>query len=470
MIEQTDSGPAWVNDIHSSLNATRVAKIAVPRAFGELQELVRDAATKNTPIALAGCRHAMGGQQFATDGLLIDLRELNQVVAFERDRGLIHVQAGIQWPALLAGYQAAQSDGRSAWGIAQKQTGADTFTLGGSLSANAHGRGLRMRPLIQDVEAFTLLKSNGEFVRCSREENFDLFGLAIGGYGLFGIISEVTLRLTPRRCLERVVKVISRDELPEQFANRIDEGFLYGDFQFSIDEQSDDFLRRGVFSCYRPAERSAPEPAARSLDESSWLKLLHLAHTDRARAFQKYTDHYLSTNGQTYWSDTHQLGPYLPDYAQRVQQLSGSTTPSSLMISELYVPRAELPAFLEDAARELRSRGAIVIYGTVRLIEKDTESFLPWARESYGCVIFNLLVEHTAEGKENAAAAFRALIDLAIARGGSYFLTYHRFATKHQVEACYPQFPEFLALKKKHDPSELFQSDWYRHYRGMFAE
>jgi FAD/FMN-containing dehydrogenase len=134
------------------------------------------------------------------------------------------------------------------------------------------------------------------------------------------------------------------------------------------------------------------------------------------------------------------------------------------------VPRAELPAFLEDAARELRSRGAIVIYGTVRLIEKDTESFLPWARESYGCVIFNLLVEHTAEGKENAAAAFRALIDLAIARGGSYFLTYHRFATKHQVEACYPQFPEFLALKKKHDPSELFQSDWYRHYRGMFAE
>lgn len=468
MNEHIDSGPAWVNDIHSSLNATRVAKIAVPRTLGELQELVRRAASARLPIALAGCRHAMGGQQFATDGLLIDLRELNQIVAFDRERGLIHVQAGIQWPALIAGYQAAQADGRSAWGIAQKQTGADTFTLGGSLSANGHGRGLRLRPIIQDVEEFTLLNAEGEFVRCSREENAGLFGLAIGGYGLFGIIAEVTLRLTPRRCLERVVKVVAGDELPGQFASRIEEGFLYGDFQFSIDERSDDFLRRGVFSCYRPVENSVPAKPARSLDENSWLQLLHLAHTDRARAFQKYTDYYLSTNGQTYWSDTHQLGPYLPDYARRVQQLSGATTPSSLMISELYVPREELPAFLEVAARELRARGAIVIYGTVRLIEKDTESFLAWARESYGCVIFNLLVQHTPEGKEAAAGAFRALIDLAIARGGSYFLTYHRFATKQQVSACYPQFGEFLALKKKHDPREIFQSDWYRYYRGVF--
>lgn len=469
MSVQAVSGPAWVNDIHSSLNATRVAGITTPRTQEELQDRVRHAASKNIPIALAGCRHAMGGQQFATDGLLVDLRELNQIVAFDRHRGLLRVQAGIQWPALLAGYQSAQADGQSAWGIAQKQTGADTFTLGGSLSANAHGRGLRLRPLIQDVEDFSLLKSDGNLVRCSREENADLFSLAIGGYGLFGVISEITLRLVPRRCIERVVKLISCDDLPEQFASRIDEGFLYGDFQFSIDEQSEDFLRRGVFSCYRPVERAVPEAPTRSLDEARWLQLLHLAHTDRAQAFRKYTDYYLSTDRQTYWSDTHQLGPYLPDYALRVQQLSGGTISSSLMISELYVPRAELPNFLADAARELRMRGAIVIYGTVRLIEKDTESFLPWARESYGCVIFNLLVPHTPEGKDSAAAAFRALIDLAIARGGSYFLTYHRFATKTQVESCYPQFARFLALKKKHDPNELFQSDWYRHYRTMFS-
>jgi len=38
------------------------------------------------------------------------------------------------------------------------------------------------------------------------------------------------------------------------------------------------------------------------------------------------------------------------------------------------------------------------------------------------------------------------------------------------VEACYPRFVDFLRLKKKYDPGDVFQSDWYRHYRTMFAE
>jgi hypothetical protein len=83
-------------------------------------------------------------------------------------------------------------------------------------------------------------------------------------------------------------------------------------------------------------------------------------------------------------------------------------------------------------------------------------------------VIFNLHVTHDAKGLEGAARAFRALIDLGVQRGGNYYLTYHRFATREQVEACYPQFKEFLQLKLKHDPNEMFQSDWYRHYKKMF--
>ena len=75
----------------------------------------------------------------------------------------------------------------------------------------------------------------------------------------------------------------------------------------------------------------------------------------------------------------------------------------------------------------------------------------------------------TGRDRPVGALAFRALIDLGIKYGGSYYLTYHRFATKEQVEACYPQFKEFLELKVKHDPNEMFQSDWYRHYKKMFG-
>jgi hypothetical protein len=59
---------------------------------------------------------------------------------------------------------------------------------------------------------------------------------------------------------------------------------------------------------------------------------------------------------------------------------------------------------------------------------------------------------------------------MAVRRNGSYYLTYHRYARREQVLKCYPNFPEFLRLKRRYDPGERFQSDWYRHYRAMFKD
>jgi hypothetical protein len=68
-----------------------------------------------------------------------------------------------------------------------------------------------------------------------------------------------------------------------------------------------------------------------------------------------------------------------------------------------------------------------------------------------------------------AAEHFRRLIEHALRHGGSYFLTYHRFASAAQTEAAHPGIRQFLAAKRAHDPRALFQSDWYRHLQGLFA-
>jgi FAD/FMN-containing dehydrogenase len=458
----------WVNDVHSQLNRTRVRELLRPRTSGELAEIVHSASRKGLPISVSGCRHSMGGQQFATDSICIDARSFDRVMSFDQERGLIEAEAGIQWPKLIRTYLDAQAGKTKQWGIAQKQTGADTFTLGGSLSSNVHGRGLAMKPLISNIESFTLINADGKSIRCSRDENNELFRLATGGYGLFGFIDSVTLRLVPRQKLRRVVEIIRVRDLPKCFEDRIEQKFLYGDFQFLVDEKSPDFLQRGVFSCYEPIDEHEPIVAKKELRDDDWLELLRLAYTDRAKAFKRYSDYYLSTNGQTYWSDTNQLSAYLPNYAQKIREQIGGEE-SSLIITEIYVPRTDLPDFLAQAAELLRSNRTIVIYGTVRLIEKDNESFLAWAKEPYACVIFNLLTFHTPGGIEASARSFRRLIDLAIVRSGSYYLTYHKFAKPEQVIACYPQFKQFLDLKRKYDPTERFQSDWYRHYRKLFA-
>src|SRR6266446_4068414 len=443
----------WVNDVHSQLNRTHVRELLTPRTRDELAEIVRSASRKGLPISVSGCRHSMGGQQFGTDSICIDARSLDRVISFDQERGLIEAEAGIQWPKLIRTYLDAQAGKAKQWGIAQKQTGADTFTLAGSLSSNVHGRGLAMKPLISNIQSFTLVNADGKSIRCSRDENSELFRLAIGGYGLFGLISSVTLRLVPRQKLRRAVEIIRAHDLPKSFEQRLAQKFLYGDFQFLVDEKSPDFLQRGVFSCYQPIKEHEPIVAKKELRDDDWLELLRLAYTDREKAFKRYSDYYLSTNGQTYWSDTNQLSAYLPNYAQKLREQIGGEE-SSLIITEIYVPRTALPDFLAQAAELLRSNRTLVMYGTVRLIEKDDESFLAWAKQSYACVIFNLLTLHTPTGIEASARSFRGLIDLAIPRSGSYYLTYHKFAKPEQIMACYPQFKQFLDLKRKYDPTD----------------
>ena len=108
-------------------------------------------------------------------------------------------------------------------------------------------------------------------------------------------------------------------------------------------------------------------------------------------------------------------------------------------------------------------------YTRIRSILRDTTSFLPWAKEDYACVIFNLRTPHDAAGILRTANTFRALIDVSIELRGSFFLTYHRAASSAQVAACYPGFRQWLAKKLVYDPDQRFTSTWYTHYRDAFA-
>jgi FAD/FMN-containing dehydrogenase len=139
------------------------------------------------------------------------------------------------------------------------------------------------------------------------------------------------------------------------------------------------------------------------------------------------------------------------------------------MITEVYVTRDRFIDFLVRNREDALEHAVDMTYGTIRLIEPDRESFLAWARARWVCIVCNLHVMHTRQGIQKAKADFRRILDRTIEFGGSYFLTYHRWATREQVIACYPQFAEFLRLKRRYDPEERFRSEWYRHYRAMFG-
>jgi FAD/FMN-containing dehydrogenase len=470
LLAAPQEGGIAVNDVHARLNATRVARIVQPTSAAELQAAVQRAAREGRTVSIAGGRHAMGGQQFGRGTTLIDTTAMGGVLAFDAERGIVEAEAGIQWPELMGWLADAQHGVARPWGIVQKQTGADRLSLGGALSANVHGRGLRLRPIIQDVDSIVVVDPDGAQQVCSRSVNAELFSLVIGGYGLFGPISSVRLRLAPRRKLERVVELRDVDGLAAAVEERVDAGFEYGDFQFATGADDARFLRRGVFTCYRPVAPDTPiPPAQRRLSGEDWGGLAYLAHTDPARAFEQYSGYYLSTDGQIYRSDDHQMSYYDDGYHVALSRRLGQLHGASEMITEIYVPRPDLASFMDRASATLRRANAQLIYGTVRWIEQDPDSFLAWARRPWACVIFNLHVDHTDAGLERAGDAFRGLIDAGLAHAGSYYLTYHRWARRDQVEAAHPRVIDFLSRKQRHDPAEVFQSDWYRHYRDMFS-
>jgi len=459
------SAAVVLNDIHSKLNSTPVAAVVRPGTPSELCAAVKRAKAAGRPISVAGGRHAMGGQQFAAGADHIDTTGLNRILSFDAQRGMVEAQAGIAWPRLIEGLHAIQPGRVQPWTIAQKQTGADRMTLGGSLSSNIHGRGLTMAPMVSDIESLVLVDSEGEPREVSRTCEPELFSLVIGGYGLFGVVYSVCLRLARRTVVQRGVMLADSHDLPRLFRERIATGHRYGDFQFAIDHTRADFLRTGILSCYRPVDPATPVPAdQRALSADDWLGLLRLAHHDKHEGFRRYSTHYLATNGQLYHSDTAQLSPYLDDYHHALDGGCGSE-----IIGEHYVPLDALPEFMGAAAEVLRGHRADVIYGTVRLIRRDQESFLPWARADSACVVLNLHTPHTPAGIDQTAGAFRAVIDAAIDVGGSFYLTYHRFATRRQLLACHPRLPEFLSLKRAYDADGRFDSQWHRHHAALLG-
>src|SRR5687767_14181025 len=126
------------------------------------------------PVSIAGGRHAMGGQQFCSGGVVLDTRPLSRVLSIDEERGLVEVEGGIQWPALVDALS------HTSWAIRQKQTGADDLCIGGAVSANVHGRGLTYAPFVSDVESLVVVGADGVARTCSRDENADLFRLVCG--------------------------------------------------------------------------------------------------------------------------------------------------------------------------------------------------------------------------------------------------------------------------------------------------
>src|SRR5882672_2179516 len=192
------------------IESAAVRGVVRPRRVEELVALLKEAREQGLKVSISGSRHSQGGHILYDGALVIDMRDFDEVLALDPERKVIRVETGATWDDVQR-YVAPR-------GLAVKvMQSSNIFTVGGTLSANAHGRDLDKTSVVETVRSLRLLAADGQVLEASRQKNPELFRLAIGGYGMFGIILDAELELTDDEVYEQRATSVDYRRFPEHF-------------------------------------------------------------------------------------------------------------------------------------------------------------------------------------------------------------------------------------------------------------
>ena len=144
--------------------------------------------------------------------------------------------------------------------------------------------------------------------------------------------------------------------------------------------------------------------------------------------------------------------------------LSESVSETTDILHEYFVPRAAFERFVARTRAIVPKHSGNLLNVTVRSIETDNDTQLRYAPEPVFSLVMLFQQKRTPAADEEMAAMTRELIDAALDLGGRYYLPYRLHATREQFQRAYPQADAFFALKRKYDPNEIFQNQFYLKY------
>lgn len=454
--DKPDGAQAVLNDA-SELSPTPVAKHMVlgeppeAQAIEVICKALAEAQTAGQPFVANAARHSMGAQSLVRNGTVLTLDQ--DWLEADTTARTYRVAAGTRWSTVIAKLD------RIGFSPAVMQSNND-FGVASTFSVNAHGWPVPFSGCGATVRSIRLVTATGELLVCSRTENAELFKLAMGGYGLFGVITDLELDMVPNALLEPTFIHVAGRDLGQRFVEALAADpsiqMAYGRMDVSLDRFFDDAL----LITYRPtADQSSIPPAEGS-------GLLSYAARDIFRA-QVESD---EVKHLRWWTEA-RLNPKIVGSASRnslmnepVVTLDDKDPGRTDILHEYFISPDRFGEFVAACKAVIPASYQQLLNITLRYVNTDHDSVLAYAGEPRIAAVMLFSQEKTVRGEADMARMTEALIERVLAIGGSYYLPYRPHARLDQFQKAYARAGEFAAAKRAADPGLLFQNGLWTNY------
>ncbi len=147
--------------------------------------------TSSKSVLPRGLGRSYGDTCLNEEGLLLGSGRLHHLIAFDPKNGVLTCESGLSFDEILKFIVP------KGWFL-PVTPGTKFITVGGAIANDIHGKNHHTSGNFgHHVLALELMRSNGDRIECSRNQNSDLFYATIGGLGLTGFITWAQFRLAP---------------------------------------------------------------------------------------------------------------------------------------------------------------------------------------------------------------------------------------------------------------------------------
>lgn len=412
--------------------------------------LARDSGRKVSAYAR---RNSQGGQSLADNHIILNLKHFNKMRLLE-DGKTLNVQAGATWEEVQI-YLAPL-------GRAVKVMQPDNmFAVGSTASVNGFGWQVSAGPFASTVQSLKLALASGEIIKCSKKDNSKLFSAALGGYGLLGIITELNIETVPNFNLNRNSSVISSNDFPDKYAMNVTLSpkaeLAYG----RLDADSSHLFYDILLIVYSRDKDLSVESKPLNLHNQIALKKQIHAITERndegrharwslERNFYGLMPEQVLSRNEIMTIDLQNFWPYSYNNTEVMQAY--------------FIPTTKLNEFLTTLKELIPDYDLDLLVATISTVKEDDLTLLSYAKQDVFAISLTFSQATTAEADNIMHQFTQKVVAKALDLRGSFYLPFRTNYTKLQLEQAYPNLKEFLQLKSKYDPQELFVNNWYLSY------